>query len=254
MTTAILVDDEPNLSDYLSRRLTDLWPELEILGAAVNGRQALAMCEELTPDVVFLDIQMPGLSGLQVAEALDPEIRIVFVTAYDEFAVQAFDAAAVDYLLKPVEDARLATTIERLKAASSEAEKAAEKEALSTAISQVLGQLKQPASNHLQWLKAQQGGTTQLVPVDSVIYFQADGKYTNVVTASEEHLIRTSIRELEEALDPSLFWRVHRGTIVRVEEIAEANRDLRGRYTLRLRSRPEQLRTSQKYGHLFKAM
>ena len=222
MTTAVLVDDEPNLSDYLTRRLAELWPELEILGTAVNGRQALAMCEELAPDVVFLDIQMPGLNGLQVAEALDPEIRIVFVTAYDEFAVQAFDAAAVDYLLKPVEDARLTTTIKRLQAASSNADKTVDRTALSTAIGQVLGQLNRPATGYLQWLKAQQGGTTQLVPVESVIYFQADGKYTNVVTASEEHLIRTSIRELEEALDPSLFWRVHRGTIVRVEEIAEA--------------------------------
>ena len=250
MTTALLIDDEPNLSDYLARRLAELWPELEILGTAVNGRQALAMGEELAPDIVFLDIQMPGLNGLQVAEALDPEIRIVFVTAYDRYAIQAFEAAAVDYLLKPVDDARLSLTIKRLKTASSDAEKAA----LSDAIGQVIGQLKGPESNHLQWLKAQQGGTTELIPVESVVYFQADGKYTNVVTATGEHLIRTSIRELEEALDPSLFWRVHRGTIVRVEEIAQANRDLRGRYTLNLRSRPEQLRTSQKYGHLFKAM
>ncbi len=250
MTTAVLIDDEPNLSDYLSRRLAELWPELEILGTAANGRQALAMCEELAPDIVFLDIRMPGLSGLQVAEALDPEIRVVFVTAYDEYAVQAFETAAVDYLLKPVDDARLALTIDRLKIATSEEEKAA----LSKAIGQVLGELSRPESDHLQWLRAQQGGTTQLVPVDSVIYFQADGKYTSVVTATAEHLIRTSIRELEEALDPKRFWRVHRGTIVRVDEITEARRDLRGRYTLTLRSRPEQLRTSQKYGHLFKGM
>jgi len=250
MTTALLVDDEPNLSDYLSRRLAEFWPELEVLGIAANGRQALAMCEELAPDIVFLDIQMPGLSGLQVAEALDPEVRVVFVTAHDEYAVQAFEAAAVDYLLKPVDDARLSVTIERLKVAASDDEKAA----LSSAIGQVLAQLPRPESDHLQWLKAQHGGTTQLVPVDSVIYFQADGKYTTVVTTAGEHLIRTSIRELEEALDPKLFWRVHRGTLVRVEEILEAHRDLRGRYTLTLRSRPEQLRTSQKYGHLFKGM
>jgi DNA-binding LytR/AlgR family response regulator len=208
------------------------------------------MCEELAPDVVFLDIQMPGLSGLQVAEALDPETRVVFVTAFDEYAVQAFETAAVDYLLKPVDDARLAVTIDRLKFTASDDEKAA----LSSAISQVLGQLSRGESDYLQWLKAQQGGTTQLVPVDSVIYFQADGKYTTVVTTGGEHLIRTSIRELEEALDPKLFWRIHRGTIVRVDEIAEARRDLRGRYALTLRSSPQQLRTSQKYGHLFKAM
>ncbi len=250
MTTAVLVDDEPNLSDYLSRRLAALWPELEIIGSAINGRQALALCEDLAPDVVFLDIQMPGLSGLQVAEALDREIRVVFVTAYDEYAVQAFEAAAIDYLLKPVDDERLAMTIERLKVAVSEDEKAA----LSNAIGQVLGQLSRPDTDYLQWLKAQQNGTTQLVPVASIVYFQADGKYTTVVTAAGEHLIRTSIRELEAALDPQRFWRVHRGTIVAVKEIDEAHRDLRGRYTLTLRSRPEQLRTSQKYGHLFKGM
>lgn len=250
MTTALLVDDEPNLSDYLARRLGDLWPELEIVGTAANGRQALAMCAELAPDVVFLDIQMPGLTGLQVAETLDPEIRVVFVTAYDEYAVQAFEAAAIDYLLKPVDDARLAQTLARLKRALSNDDR----QALSSAISTVLGQLKDREPGFLTWLKAQQEGATQLVPVDAVIYFQADGKYTTVVTATAEHLIRTSIRELEEALDPEAFWRVHRGTIVRVEEIAEARRDLRGRYTLTLRSRPEQIRTSQKYGHLFKGM
>lgn len=250
MTTALLVDDEPNLTDYLARRLAELWPELEIIGTAVSGRQALAMSEELAPDIIFLDIQMPGLSGLQVAEALDPEIRVVFVTAYDEYAVQAFEAAAVDYLLKPVDDARLGVTIQRLQRAASEPEK----QVLANAIGQVLGQLNHPDAGHLQWLKAQQGGTTQLLPVASVVYFQADGKYTNVATAAGEHLIRTSIRELEDSLDPNQFWRVHRGTIVRVEEIAQAHRDMRGRYTLSLRSRPEQLRTSQKYGHLFKGM
>ena len=169
MTTAILVDDEPNLSDYLARKLAELWPELDILGTAANGRQALAMCAELAPDIVFLDIQMPGLSGLQVAQSLDPEVRIVFVTAFDDYAVQAFETAAIDYLLKPVDDTRLAVTIDRLKAVVSDEEKAA----LSSAIGQVLGQLARQKPAHLQWLRAQHGGSTRLVPVESVVFFQA---------------------------------------------------------------------------------
>ena len=247
MTTALLVDDEENLSAYLARKLAEVWPELEIVGSAVNGRQALALAEELTPDIVFLDIQMPGLNGLQVADALHPDIRIVFVTAFDDYAVQAFDAAAVDYLLKPVAEERLAVTVRRLQ----ESESAVDHDALSRVIKQLSSS---HSGGHLQWLRSQQGASTQLIPVDSVIYFQADGKYTSVVTASQTHLVRLSIKELEADLDPEVFWRVHRGIIVRVAEVLEAVRDLRGRYTLNLKSRPEQLRTSQKYGHLFRGM
>ena len=246
MTTALLVDDEPNLLTYLARKLAEVWPELRIVGTAGNGREALALAEELTPDIVFLDIQMPGMTGLQVARLLDPEIRVVFVTAYDEHALEAFEAAAVDYLLKPVDDARLKLTAERLQQSAP----ASERETLA----RVIEQISTAGSSRLKWLKSQQGGSTQLIPVDAVIYFKADGKYTSVVTAQDEHLIRTSIRELEEQLDPDAFWRVHRSIIVRVEEIAEASRDLRGRYTIRLKSRPEQIRTSQKYGHLFRGM
>ena len=246
MTTAVLVDDEPNLTDYLSRKLALAWPDLEIVGTALNGRQALALCEEAAPDIVFLDIRMPGLNGLQVAEALDPEIRVVFVTAYDDYAVDAFDAAAVDYLMKPVDDERLARTVARLQAGDERPDR--------DILEALIGRLKRPESGYLSWLRCQQEGTTRLVPVDSVVFFQADGKYTSVLTPTEEHLIRMSIRELEEKLDPDRFWRIHRGTIVRVDEIIEASRDLRGRYTLALRSRPERLRTSQKYGHLFKGM
>lgn len=246
MTTALLVDDEPNLLIYLERKLNAAWPELSIIGTAANGRQALTMSAELAPDVVFLDIQMPGLNGLQVAQALDPEIRVVFVTAFDEYAVPAFEAAAVDFLLKPVDDGRLAVTVARLKEATADPDR--------EALTRVLAQLSSGGREYLKWLRSQQEGSTRLIPVDSVVYFQAEGKYTSVLTATEEHLIRTSIKELEEELDPGLFWRVHRGTIVRVDEILEASRDLRGRYTLSLRSRTERLRTSQKYGHLFKGM
>lgn len=246
MTSALLVDDEPNLSAWLERQLAATWPELRVLGSAVNGRQALAMADDLSPDIVFLDIQMPGMSGLDVARALDPEIRVVFVTAYDEYAVPAFETAAVDYLLKPVDESRLRLTVKRLQEATGRPDPAT--------LSAVLKRLDTVGEHHLRWLRAQQGDATRLVPVEAVVYFQADGKYTSVVTASEEHLIRTSIKDLEAELDPAVFWRVHRGLIVRVSEILEATRDMRGRYTLSLRSRPETLRTSQKYGHLFRGM
>ncbi|MEM8769177.1 MAG: LytTR family DNA-binding domain-containing protein [Pseudomonadota bacterium] len=246
MTTALLVDDEETLSRYLARKLGELWPELEVLGSATNGRHALAMARELAPDIVFLDIQMPGLTGLQVAEQLHPEVRVVFVTAFDSYAVNAFEAAAVDYLLKPVDDDRLKRTIERLKRVSSRDQ--------TEAVREVLRQFTREPGTYLGWVRSQQGESTELVPVESVCYFKAEGKYTSVLTATHEYLIRTSIRALEEQLDPSVFWRVHRGLIVRVAEIRAARRDLRGRYELTLRSRPEPLRTSARYGHLFRGM
>lgn len=246
MTTAILVDDEENPLRYLQRRLKQLWPELNIVATALNGRTALQLSKELQPDIVFLDIQMPGLSGLQVAEMLDPEIRVVFVTAYDEFAVKAFETAAVDYLLKPVDDARLNLTISRLKESTTAPDDAV--------LKKIVQDVTEHTSSFLQWLRSQKGETTQLIPIESVVFFRSEDKYTTVATSNEDHLIRTSIRELESQLDPNAFWRVNRGVIVRVSDIASADRDIRGRYTLKLRSRPEQLRTSPKYSQLFKAM
>jgi DNA-binding LytR/AlgR family response regulator len=247
MTTAILIDDEANLLSYLERKLKIVWPELQIVGTARNGRQALSLATEQQPDIAFLDIQMPGLSGLQVAASLDPEIQLVFVTAFDEYAVQAFEAAAVDYLLKPVDEERLRLTVHRLQANETHTDR----EALSRVIEQIT---EQTHTGYLKWLRSQRGGATHLIPVETVVYFQADKKYTSVITANDENLVRISLKDLEDQLDPDMFWRVHRGAIVKVSEIAEAHRDLRGRYTLRLKSRPEQIRTSQKYGHLFRGM
>lgn len=243
--TAIIVDDEPNLIDYLQRRLAVLWPQLAILASAENGRAAITLANQLRPDIVFLDIQMPGLSGLQVAEALPADTKVVFVTAFDEFAVDAFERAAVDYLLKPVSDARLQQTIERLQHSS------AQDPALMAAL---MKQLSAPAPSYLQWLRAGFNDTTQLVPVHEVVYFKSDHKYTEIVTESASYVLRLSIKELEQQLDPQQFWRIHRGLIVRVEQIVSAQRDLRGRYALVLRDRPEKLRSSAHYGHLFKQM
>lgn len=245
MPTALLVDDEPNLSRHLARKLNRLWPDLVIQGSPTSGREALASVAARKPDIVFLDIRMPGLDGLQVAAQLPADIRVVFVTAYDDYAVQAFEAAAVDYLLKPVNDERLALTVARLRNPAP----------VPDALQHLLDRLQPaPAEPYLQWIRAGRGEAVTLVPVSAVVYFQADRKYTAVRTANAEHLIRTAISELEQRLDPDDFWRVHRGTIVATREVLDARRDLSGRLTLRLRSRPETLRVSQSYAHQFRQM
>lgn len=242
--SAIIVDDEAALISYLRAKLAAIWPELEIVGTAINGRQAIALCKEVQPDIAFLDIHMPGLNGLQVAEALPDETKIVFVTAYDQYALQAFDQSAIDYILKPVQDERLAVTVQKLKT---------EQDSKKDEILAVLRELNPGIQgSYLTWLRTGLQDTTELVSVDEVIYFQAEDKYTTVYTANHEYVIRMSIKELEANLDPGVFWRIHRGAIVRVDEIVKAVRDLRGRYTLTLRSRDETLRTSKTYSHLFK--
>lgn len=244
MTTALILEDEPLLAEQLRDKLARLWPELKIVGMPGEGREALRVARQTQPDIAFLDIRLPGLSGLEVAAALPEHTRVVFVTAFDEFAVEAFRAAAVDYLLKPVSDERLAATIERLRREGSQ-----NREELLALLQQVGA-----APSWLQWIRAGLGETTVLVPVEEAVYFRADAKYTSVVTRDKEHLVRRAISQLESQLDPDKFWRIHRGVIVRVDQIASASRDLRGRYVLTLRDRPEKLRSSQAYGHLFKHM
>jgi len=244
-TSAIVVDDEPHLVDYLVGKLKVLWPELDIVGTAMNGRSALSLAHEVKPDVAFLDIHMPGLSGLHVAEALSADIKVVFVTAFDDYAVDAFQRAAIDYLLKPVSDARLMQTIERLRSAPGLDR---------SGLANLIGDMSHQPKAYLQWIRAGLNDTTQLVPVQDVVYFKADLKYTEVYTSDGQYIVRRSIKELESNLDPNQFWRIHRGVIVRVEQIAMAKRDFRSRYTITLRDHPDVLRASQSYGHLFKNM
>lgn len=244
-TTAIIVDDEPHLVDYLASKLKELWPELELVGTAFSGRSALSLAQEVQPDIAFLDIHMPGLSGLQVAEALPANTKIVFVTAFDEYAVDAFQRAAIDYLLKPVSDTRLMQTLERLRSNHSQ-----DRSDLLTLMTDLSSERK----SYLQWIRAGFDDTTQLVSVQDVVYFKADLKYTEIFTQNEQYLVRQSLKEFQSKLDPDQFWQIHRGMIVRVEQIVLAKRDLRGRYTITLRDRPEVLRASQAFGHLFKQM
>lgn len=246
MTTAILVDDEPNLLSYLDLKLREIWPELDIIGHAANGREALVLVKKRQPDIIFLDIRMPGQSGLVVAEKLPKGIRVVFVTAYDQYAVDAFQKAAIDYLLKPVTVDRLKITIERLKAAPIEQP--------STDLKALIAAIKEPETSVLKWIKAGSGEVTELVNVDDVVFFKSEQKYTVLFTKTHEHLIRKTIAELVDQLDPDIFWQIHRGVIVNVREILNAKKDFRGRYQLKLRSRSETLRTSSSYSHLFRQM
>jgi DNA-binding LytR/AlgR family response regulator len=278
---ALIAEDEPLLAATLRSELAALWPELEIVALVGDGQDAVEQTLALRPDVCFLDIRMPALSGLEAAQALaedwpddgTPFPLVVFVTAYDQYALQAFDRAAVDYVLKPVETARLAQTCARLQAALStrrqqagapadtaEGATAAGSEGLADAVEQLRrllgasGVAGVGAVEPLRVIQAGIGNAIHMVPVDEVVYFEAADKYIRVMTASREYLIRVALRELLPRLDASRFWQIHRGTVVRAEAIAAAEREESGRVTLRLVGRPEKLVVSRLHAHRFKAM
>jgi DNA-binding LytR/AlgR family response regulator len=250
---AIVADDEPLLAEHLRGRLAALWPQLEIVGIAANGIEAKEMIEGLRPDIAFLDIRMPGLTGLEVVQALSTDARracrMVFVTAHDEFAIQAFEREAVDYLLKPVGDDRLRAAVERLQRTP---EAPSGKQPAD--ILQRLQALLPEAVERLRWVRASVGNDVRMVAVDEVCYFQATDKYTAVFTRDAEHLIRTPIKELLEQLDPAQFWQVHRGTVVNVRQILAARHDALGRVSLKLRDRAESIAVSRGHAHLFRQM
>jgi DNA-binding LytR/AlgR family response regulator len=248
----LVADDEPHLAAGLAQRLAELWPGLEVAATVGNGLEALERLETLRPDIAFLDIRMPGLSGLEVAGRLDFPCRVVFVTAFDQYAVAAFEREAVDYLLKPVSDERLGRTLARLRQALAQPPappSAALLEQLRTLLAGAGGG---PAP--LRWIKAQSGQAVRLVPVDEISHFQAGDKYVTVYTRDAELLIRTPIKELAAQLDPEQFWQVHRGTLVNVRQVLAARSDAMGHLSLQLKSRPERLRVSRAFAHLFKQM
>jgi DNA-binding LytR/AlgR family response regulator len=240
--TAIIADDEPRLAENLAGRLRALWPQLNILAVVPNGVAAVAAIAEHRPTFAFLDIRMPGLDGMQVAKAA-PGTRVVFVTAYDEYAVSAFDNAAVDYLLKPVSDARLAQCVARLARQSGAA--AGALEGLPA---------RQSPGTVLEWLTVRLGDTTRLVAVNEVLYFRSGDKYTEAVTLAEQHLIRTPLKELLDQLDQRYFAQIHRGAIVNLRKVERIERDLLGRSKLYLRDHADVLTVSRNYLDQFKQM
>ena len=253
MTRALIADDEIHLAHYLRDQLLKLWPGLEIVAIARNGLEAAARIAELQPDVAFLDIQMPGLTGLEVAEGIEGATRVVFVTAYDEYALTAFDAEAIDYVLKPITADRLARAIERTRRALASRAGADDDERLARVLRQ-LQAAPAPAVAPLRWVRASQGELTHQVAVADVLFFQADDKYTCVRTAKAEYLIRTPVAELAAQFDPQQFWQVHRSTIVNLAHLAGTRRDDASRLFVRIAGWPDELPVSRAYVHLFKPM
>ena len=255
MPTALIADDEPHLAAYLVGLLKTAWPELAVVHVAKNGVEAAERIAALEPDFAFLDIKMPGLTGLDVAQGIEGATRVVFVTAYDEFAVAAFEQQAVDYVLKPVKAERLASTVERLQRAL--AESATATATADDRLAVVLQQLRAApptAPARLRYVRASQGELTHQIDVADVLFFHADDKYTCVRTAAGEHLIRTTITELVSQLDPGRFVQIHRSTIVNLDHLAGSRRDEQSRLFVRLRGHAAELPVSRAYVHLFKAM
>lgn len=258
---ALIAEDEPVLAATLANTLQRLWPDLELVATAPNGVAAVAQALALRPDVLFLDIKMPGQTGLEAAEELAehwegpaPFPQVVFVTAYDHYAVQAFEQAAVDYVLKPVSDARLARTVERLRVQLASRQEG-------SALAQLVGQLRAlapglpaAAPERLTMVRAAVGNVVRMIPLAEVVFFQAVDKYVNVVTADSEALIRLSLKELLPQLDPDQFQQVSRSTVVSLARVTSAQRDAVGKMVLTLRGRPEKPRVSPLFSHGFRAM
>lgn len=246
--TALIAEDEPLMLERLREQLGRAWPELSIVAEASNGDEALAAFLAEEPDVAFLDIRMPGKSGLEVAAAIGTRAHVVFITAYDEFAIKAFEAGAVDYLLKPVDAERLTLTVERVRRRQGSAPPD-----LSSLLDGLRAQLG-PTRSRLRWIKAAVGKQLRMIPIGEVIYLQADTKYTRVVLKDGEALIRTSLKELLDELDPERFWQIHRGTIVNVDAIKAVYREEAEKQFLVLKERSERLVISRQFYHLFKQM
>lgn len=248
--TALIADDEPLLRERLALHLARLWPELKIVAEARNGREAIELFDEHQPTIVFLDVHMPGLTGIDAARAIGRRAQIVFVTAFEQYAVQAFEHGAVDYLVKPFDEARLADTVQRLRARSEPPP------ALDGLLDRLAGELasRRPARQHLQWIKASVGNALRLIATDEVVYLKSDEKYTLVAWAGGEALIRKPIRELADELDPEVFVQVHRSVIVNLRHVAQVVRQGNETADVHLKGRPEVLPVSRSYLGLFRQM
>lgn len=245
--TAVIAEDESILRSELRARLAELWPELAVVAEAADGFEANRAFTAHAPDILFLDIQMPGMTGLDVARVASGKCHVVFVTAYDRYAVAAFERGAVDYVMKPFTSARLAETVARLK------DRMREHPANLDGLLSILASRREDKT-YLRWITASQGNTTSIITIDQICYFQSDAKYTMVVTADREALIRRPIKELVEAVDPNVFWQIHRSTLVNINAVAGVVRDFRGHLSVKLKQRKEALPVSESYTHLFKQM
>lgn len=250
MPTAIIADDEDLQRSDLRRMLALAWPELEIVALCEDGSEALDAIARLRPDIAFLDIRMPGVSGLEVAGASGGACRVVFTTAYDSHALEAFDLGAIDYLLKPVSQDRLAQAVARLQewvVASGDSA------GLMQAMQELDRRLRTAArEERIRWISASAGSTIKIFPVEEILFFESDARYTRVVSATDEGLIRKPLKELQAGLDPDAFWQIHRGVLVAVRAIARARRDELGNITVELREHPQQLKVSQTYAWRFR--
>jgi len=246
--TALIAEDEPLMRERLKDKLAEVWPELLVVAEAEDGDQAVAQFNEHQPQIAFLDIRMPGRDGLEVAAAIGAYCHVVFITAYDQYALKAFEAGAVDYLMKPVETDRLAAMVERI-----ERKLASPPIDLSALVAQLRSTMHGDAG-HMKWVKAAVGKQVKLIPVTDVLYFQSDTKYTRVVLASGEALIRTPLKDLLSDLDPEQFWQVHRGTIVNLAAVSGVLREDAERQFILLKNRQEKLPISRQFTHLFKQM
>ena len=264
---ALIADDERLMREQLRARLAEVWPELQIVGEAKNGVEAVELTAQHHPELVFLDIRMPGMTGVEAARQIAqlptnddwPGCEIVFITAYDQYAVEAFEQGVVDYVLKPAERERLQVTVERIKKRLTQRGSAAgTSDAAAPALQQLLdklaAQISPGAERHLQWIQAAVGQSIQMIPVQDVLFFISDEKYTRVQTATIEALIRKPIKELVDELDMNLFWQIHRSTLVNTKAIAGVSRDLRGRQLVAVKGHPEKLEVSRSYSQLFKGM
>ena len=276
MTTALIADDERLLREQLRARLGEVWPELEIVAEAKNGAEAVALTESQHPDIVFLDIRMPGMTGIEAARAIaqlpvDEDgdeaapapgakpwrgCEIVFITAYDQYAIEAFEQGVVDYVLKPAERQRLQLTVDRIRKRIAErsAGDAPDASGMQQLLQKLHAKMNPGQAPTLRWIQATVGASIQMIPVEDVLFFISDEKYTRVQTATIEALIRKPIKELVEELDAELFWQIHRSTLVNTRMIAGVTRDLRGRQLVAVRGHPEKLEVSRSYAGLFKGM
>ncbi len=251
MVTAIIADDEDLPRKELRRMLTELWPELKIVAESEHGADALEAIYGHTPDIAFLDIRMPGMSGLDVANAIKGRCHAVFTTAYDNHAIAAFAAGAIDYLLKPISRERLIEAIARLKERLNSKQDAPD---MSQLMAELDKRLRAPAAEKIRWISASVGDTIKMFSVDKILFFTSDEKYTRVVSSDDEAHVRKPLKEIIEGLDPEVFWQIHRSVVVRADAIARAQRDEMGRVTVELRGCKETLKVSQAYAWRFKPM